>query len=114
MPKITLADLTAEPTDVELFGGTYRVLALTRSTQKKLDVVEKKLQNTDSEDSDELVGLLIGVIGEMLEPVDGAPPFKKSATDAWKTDTLPMGALHALHISVQEASVARPTSRRRN
>lgn len=114
MARITLADLTAEPTTVELFDGTYRVLAITRSTQKKLDVAEKKLSESESEDSDELVALLIGVIAEIVEPVESAPPIKKTLLDAWKADKVGLGQLRGLYESVQEAALARPTSRRRS
>lgn len=110
MSKITLADLTAEPTTVELFGSEYRVLAMTRSTQKKFEAAEKTLEGLENEaDSDKAVTTLAGVIDSLLAPVESGPAAKKVIADAWKRDELSLGQLRALNNRVQEASLARPT-----
>jgi hypothetical protein len=110
MPKITLADLTSEPTTVELFGHAYRVNAITRSVQKRLEKIQPLIDNLqDEDDSDKSIATLADALAELLEPEEDAPSPKKTITDAWKADKLNLGQINALFERVQEAAVARPT-----
>src|SRR4051812_37597806 len=110
MPKITLADLTAEPTEIELFGHSYRVLAIVRSVQKKLEKAQPHLEKLgEEEDSDKVVDVLTDALAALLAPDAGAPAPKKALMDAWKADEIGLGQISALLERVQEAAVARPT-----
>jgi hypothetical protein len=110
LAKITLADLTGEPTTIDMFDHSYRVLAVTRSVQKKLEKVQSLLDGLeDEDDADKVVAAMADSIDTLLQGEEGSPPAKKVIVDAWKNDTLSLPLLRALFDSVQEASVARPT-----
>jgi hypothetical protein len=110
LAKITLADLTSEPTTIELFGHEYRVLAITRSVQKKLEKAQPSLESLpDEEDSDKVVAVLADAIDAVLAADAGAPAARKAIVDAWKRDELSLSQISALSDKVQEASAARPT-----
>jgi hypothetical protein len=110
LAKITLADLTAEATTLDMFGHTYRVLAITRSVQKKLEKAQPLLDTLeDEDDGDKVVTSLADVIDALLAPEDEAPAAKKVLLDAWKADQLGLSVVGALFEKVQEAAVARPT-----
>lgn len=110
MPKITLADLTSEPTTVELFECSYSVKTLTRSVQKQLEKVQPKLAAINKQDdSDQAIALLADAFDVLLAPENGSPPAKKTITEAWKRDEITVGQLGALFDQVEKASAARPT-----
>ena len=110
MANITLADLTREPTTIELFEHTYRVNAITRSVQKRIEKVQPLLNGmADEEDSDKVIALMADGMDPLLEPQGDAPPAKKVLVEAWKTDRLSLDVLNVLFDKVQEAAVARPT-----
>jgi hypothetical protein len=110
MGKITLADLTREPTTLELFDNTYRVNAITRSVQKKLEKVQPIIENlADEDDGDKVVAMMVDAIEPLLTPAEGSQAVKRVLVDAWKADNLSLDMLAALFDKVQEASAARPT-----
>lgn len=110
MPRITLADLTAEPTTIEMFEHTYRVNSITRSVQKQLEKVQPLIENLkDEDDGDKVIAAIAGAIDALLRPEDGAPPAKRVILDAWKADQVSLDVVSALFDKVQEASVSRPT-----
>jgi vacuolar-type H+-ATPase subunit E/Vma4 len=110
MAKITLADLTREPTTLELFDNTYRVNAITRSVQKKLEKVQPILENIDKEeDGDKVVAMMADALEPLLAPEDGSQSAKRVLVEAWKADTLSIDMLAVLFDKVQEASALRPT-----
>lgn len=107
---ITLGDLTAEPTTVEIFGGSYTVRTITRSVQKKLEGLTGALQALENEeDSDKVVSTLAEGLDVLLERAEGSPSPKTLIVKHWKDDTLSLAQLHGLFEGVQEAAVARPT-----
>jgi hypothetical protein len=111
LAHIKLADLTAEPTTVELFDGhTYTVKTITRSVQKDLEKVDQSMQGLgDDADSDKGVGVIIDGLAALLAPVNGSPAVKKLLTDKWKADELDLQQINALYEAVQETGVKRPT-----
>lgn len=110
MARISLAELTSEPTTVELGDHSYRVLAITRSVQKKLEKAQPALEHLgQEEDSDKAVTVMADAIDALLEPENQAPPAKKVLVDAWKSDTLGVTQLGLLFERVQEAATSRPT-----
>lgn len=113
MPRLTLADLTAEPTTLELDGHVYTVRTMSRSVEAKHDAALKKFKEAD-DDSDKNVDLLAKTIETLMAAPEGAPPIAKALVAAWKADTLGLGQIHALYDGAAEASFARPTSRRTN
>jgi hypothetical protein len=107
---ITLADLTADTTAVEIFGASYTVRTITRSVQKKLEGLNEALQALeDEEDSDKVVSTLADGLDVLLEGAEGAPAAKALIVKQWKADALSLSQLRGLFEGVQEAAVARPT-----
>lgn len=110
MANITLADLTGEPTRLDMFGYTYEVLTLTRSVQKKLEKIQPLLDTLeDEEDADKVVATMVDSIDALLDPQENAPAAKKILVEAWKADKLDLGVVRRMFDRVQEAAVARPT-----
>jgi hypothetical protein len=114
MPRLTLADLTAEPTTFELDGHTYTVVPMTRAVQVKHDAALAKFQESDSEDSDKNIDMLSRCIETLVKGEGDAPPLSKALAAAWKRDDVTLGQIHRLYESAQEAALERPTSRRTN
>lgn len=109
MSRITLADLTAETTTFDLFGGSYQVRTMSRSVQKKYDAAQQTLVDYEGDDGDKAFALLADAIDALLEPLEGAQPMKKALVDAWKRDEVHLGQARALYERTQEAALARPT-----
>lgn len=110
MARISLADLTADPTIVDMFDHDYEVQAITRSVQKNLERVDQAMKALTADDeSDKGVGVIIDGLAALLKPVNGGPPVKKALTDAWKQDLLSLDQINALYEAVQETGVKRPT-----
>jgi hypothetical protein len=110
LAHIKLADLTAEPTTVEMFDHEYTVKTITRSVQKDLEKVDEALEALGGDDdSDKGVGVIIDGLAALLAPVNGNPAVKKLLTEKWKADELSLQQINALYESVQEAGVKRPT-----
>lgn len=109
--RISLADLAGEATEVDLFGHIYTVRQVTRSVQKKLEGVEKKLRDAlEADDADKVIDIIIGGLDALLEPGEESPPVGKSLRDAWKADRLSINEINRLYESIQEtAADDRPT-----
>ena len=109
--KISLADLTGEAIEVDIFDHTYTVREVTRSVQKKLEGIDKKLIAVGkTDDSDKIVDVLVGGIAVLLAPTNGAPDAKNVLLEAWKADKLSLGQINNLFEGIQDSSVeARPT-----
>jgi len=114
MPKLTLADLTPEPTTFEIAGHTYTVQTMTRAVETKHDTALKAFQESDEEDSVKNVTLLAKTIETLFDKPEGAPLFSKALVDEWKRDGIALGQIHGLYEGAMEAALARPTSRRRS
>lgn len=109
--RITLADLTGETTEVDLFGHLYTVRQVTRSVQKKLEATDKKLVAAlKSDDGDKVIDAIIGGLDALLEPAEKSPAVGESLKDAWKNDRLSLNEINRLYESIQEtAADDRPT-----
>ncbi len=108
---IKLADLSAEPTKVEIFEHTYELKQITRTVQAKLEVAQAKLE-ASSDDGDSIVANMAETLAILLSPNGSdAPPVKKVLVDAWKADKLSLAQINGLFTSLQEdaATAARPT-----
>ena len=94
---------------VELFDHKFKVKRVTRSVQKGLEAVDKKLRATDdNEDADKIVALMAEGLDALLEPNGGGVPAKKVLVDLWKADDLSLDQINELYEGVQESATKRP------
>lgn len=98
-----------EPDVVELFDHRFTVKRVTRSVQKGLEGVDKKLRAMgDSDDADKIVALMAEGLDALLAPNGSGVPAKKVLTDAWKADDLALDQINQLYEQVQESATKRP------
>lgn len=103
------ADTRPEPDIVELFDHKFTVRRVTRSVQKALEAVDKKLREMgESADGDKVIAIMSEGLDAMLEPNGKQAPAKKVLADAWKADELSLDQLNQLYESVQESASKRP------
>lgn len=107
-------DNAPEPVEVYLFEHKYLLRRITRSVQKQLEKVDKKLKTTvaadDGEDSDRVVAVLGEGLAALLQNNGTeSPDPKKVITDSWKADELDLRQLEELYDGLQEAAMERPT-----
>jgi hypothetical protein len=103
------ADNLPEPDTVELFDHKFTVRRITRSVQKGLEAVDRKLQaSQDEEDADKIVGLMAEGLDALLAPNGKQTPAKKVLVDAWKADDLSLDQMRSLYEQVQESAALRP------
>jgi vacuolar-type H+-ATPase subunit E/Vma4 len=103
------ADNLPDPDVVELFDHKFTVRRVTRSVQKGLETVDKKLRAMgNEEDGDKIVALMAEGLDSLLAPNGKATPAKKVLADAWKADELSLDQLSSLYESVQESAAKRP------
>lgn len=104
-------DNLPEPDVVELFDHKFTVKRVTRSVQKQLETVDKKLQAASDEDGDVIVGLMAEGLDALLANGNGSKTAAKTVlVKAWKDDTLSLDQVQSLYLSVQESASKRPTS----
>lgn len=103
------ADNLPEPDVVELFDHKFTVRRITRSVQKNLERVDKKVQDaTGEEDSDKVVSTMAEGLDAMLEPNGKQTPAKTLLVQLWKDDTLSLDQITQLYEAVQESAAKRP------
>lgn len=105
-----------DPDIVELFDHKFTVKRITRSVQKALEAVDRKLNamdKSDEDDSDKVVAVMAEGLSALLEPNGENVPAKKVLVDAWKADDLSFDEVQGLYVSLQEAATERrpPISR---
>lgn len=108
------ADNAPEPVEVYIFEHKYHLRRITRSVQKQLEKIDKRLtalsQGPDGDDSDKVVAILGEGLGALLQDNGTeSPDPKKVITDSWKGDTLDLTQLNELYEELQEAATERPT-----
>lgn len=102
-------DNRPEPDIVELFDHQFTVRRVTRSVQKGLEAVDRKLCTMDDDaEGDQLVALMSEGLDALLEPKTGKVTAKKVLGDAWKADELSLDQINQLYESVQESAATRP------
>ena len=111
-------DNRPEPDTVEMFDHKFTVRRVTRSVQKDLEQVEKKLRaaqreiasGEDETDGDAIVGLLCEGISAVLAPNGKQTAAKTVLMKAWKDEALDIADFWDLYERVQESAAKRPTS----
>lgn len=108
---IRLADLSPEPTFVELDEHRYQLRQVTRSVQKNLNKALTALNaiDDDDDDVDKQVTAMVGAMDVLLEPQDGAPAAKTVLLAAWKEDRLSAAQMSGLFDQLNKSASARPT-----
>lgn len=102
-------DNRPEPDVVELFDHQFTVRRVTRSVQKGLEAVDRKLRTMDDDaEGDQVVALMTEGLDVLLEPKTGKVPAKKVLGDAWKADDLSLDQINQLYEGVQESAAKRP------
>jgi hypothetical protein len=102
-------DNLPERDKVELFGHTFTVRRVTRSVQKNLEAVDKKLRTMDENaDGDRIVAAISDGLDAMLEPNGSKTPAKQVLSEAWKKDDLDLVQVQTLYEQVQESGAKRP------
>lgn len=103
------ADNLPEPDVVEVFDHKFTIRRVTRSVQKGLEAVDRKLRSAqDEDDSDKIVALMAEGLDALLEPNGKATPAKKVLMDLWKADDLSLDQINRLYEAVQESGTRRP------
>lgn len=106
-------DALPEPDVVELFDHKFTVKRVTRSVQKALEQVDKKLSadaaSDADDDSDKIVALMAEGLNALLAPAGHKSSAKTVLVACWKDDRLSLDQLHSLYDGVQESAAARPT-----
>jgi hypothetical protein len=103
------ADTGPEPDVVELFDHKFKVRRVTRSVQKALEAVDRKLQGlSDEADSDKIVSVMAEGLDALLQPNGKQTAAKTVLGQAWKNDTLSLDQINQLYESVQESATKRP------
>lgn len=98
-----------EPDTIELFEHKFTVRRVTRSVQKKLEAVDKKIRQLgDEADGDKVVALISEGCDALLEPNGKATPAKKVLVDLWKADELGLDQVTDLYEALQESAAKRP------
>ena len=98
-----------EADSIELFDHKFTVKRVTRSVQKALEAVDKKLKALDENtDGDKLVNVMAEGLDAMLESNGGGVPAKKLLVDLWKSDDLSLDQINQLYEGVQESATKRP------
>lgn len=106
--RIGLRDPQEAAVEVELGDRVYKVATMTRTRQGQLDAAEALVEAAET--ADEVAVALIGVIGVVLEPVNGQ---RKGADvilkEMWEGDKLAISQLAQLSEDIQDAATGRPT-----
>lgn len=103
------ADTHPEPDVVELFDHKFTVRRVTRSVQKGLETVDRKLrQLPEDTEGDKVVSLMAEGLDALLAPNGKRTAAKTVLTDAWKADRLSLDQIHELYDQVQESAAKRP------
>jgi hypothetical protein len=103
-------DNTPEPVEVYLFEHKYLLRRITRSVEKNLNKIDKKLKELEDDDSDKVVAIMgEGLTALLQNNGTESPDPKKVITDAWKADDLALHQLQDLYDGLQEAAMERPT-----
>lgn len=103
------ADTAPEPDVVELLDHTFTIRRVTRSVQKKLEQVDKKLRALDADaDGDQVVAAMADGLDALLEPNGQRKAAKTVLVELWKTDVLALDQINQLYESVQESATKRP------
>ena len=118
MPSKQKLVLAATPVDsrpsVEVFGGEYKIRAITRSVQRALDKVDKSMQalmKDDNSTGDALVTVLADAMDALLAPtVDGQVSVKNVVVEKWEADELSLDGLRRFADELQEQAVEARTT----
>jgi hypothetical protein len=103
------ADTRPEQDAIELYEHKFMIRRVTRSVQKGLEAVDKKLRALDAEaDGDKIVPVMAEGLDALLEPNGGGVPAKKVIVDLWKDETLSLDEINQLYEAVQENAAKRP------
>lgn len=74
------------PTEVDLWGTTFETRPVTRSVERAAGELQRKVE--ESEDADEVVGLLAELLDLRLCPVGHKTRAKTVIEKKWKADEL--------------------------
>lgn len=107
MPKKTKHSITEalEVHEIDLWGHKYRSKLLTRSGQERLDELMEVVQESDEEETDEMIHSLAEVLALLVEPVgdDEHPDVVELIDQKWGSDDLPFANLLRLAYGLAQA-----------
>jgi hypothetical protein len=102
-------DNLPEPDVVEIFDHKFTIRRVTRSVQKGLEAVDRKLRAADDEeDADKIVALMAEGLDALLAPNGKQTAAKTVLMKLWKDDELSLDQINQLYEGVQESATKRP------